>query len=793
MNPTLSRYVGKSVPRKEDARLLAGAGRYLADIVLPNMLHVAFLRSSIPHARIKSIDVSRARALPGVVEILTGMDIWPFLAPVPGMQNKPPTAWRRAVEHTINIPDQPVLAVDKIRYVGEGIAVIVAIDRYIAEDAAELIDVDLVTLDPVTGIDDAVRMDAPRVHEHLESNVVAEFCVRKGDAASALASAPRKLHHTFYNHRCLALPMECRGVLADYDARMDSITIWSSTQVVHWVRREVAKRLELPESRVRCLAPDVGGGFGVKGHVYPEDILIAFLARRIGRPVRWVEDRQEHLVNSAHARDDRHAVEIGFDNEGRIIALRDQFLKDSGAYTPVGIGAPSNTIAHLMGPYRIPHLEATARIVVTNKTPNAPYRGSGRPEGVFVMERLIDLVAHDLDIDTVEVRRRNMIPASAMPYASGVPYRDGAPTIYDGGDYPAAFENAIAALGGLAQIRERQRNALAEGRYIGLGIGSYVEGTGAGPFEGATVRIEPSGTIYVATGACAQGQGHETVFAQVAADEWGVAPDAVNVVISDTAAITLGYGTIASRSAVNSSSAIRRASGVLREKVLAIAAHILEQDPDDLELRDGRIFSKSKSNVSLSLKDVVAASMPGWDNNRPKGITGGLEVTEYFEPPTVTWAYATHAALIEVDTRIFAPKILKYVVVHDAGVLINPKLAEGQILGGVCQGLGSALLEEVVYSDSAQLLTGSLADYLVPTASDMPSVEIIHIETPSKLNELGVKGLGEGGAIAPPVVIVNAVCDALKPLGFELFATPIRRSDILQAFRKYRAATPLSR
>jgi carbon-monoxide dehydrogenase large subunit len=409
------------------------------------------------------------------------------------------------------------------------------------------------------------------------------------------------------------------------------------------------------------------------------------------------------------------------------------------------------------------------------------------------MERLIDLVAHDLDIDAVEVRRRNMIPASAMPYTSGVPYRDGAPTIYDGGDYPAAFENAIAALGGLAQIRERQRKALAEGRYIGLGIGSYVEGTGAGPFEGATVRIEPSGTIYVATGACAQGQGHETVFAQVAADEWGVAPDAVNVVISDTGAITLGYGTIASRSAVNSSSAIRRASGILREKVLAIAAHILDQDQDDLELRDGRIFSKSKSNVSLSLKEVAAASMPGWDNNRPKGITGGLEVTEYFEPPTVTWAYATHAALIEVDTQIFAPKILKYVVVHDAGVLINPKLAEGQILGGVCQGLGGALLEEVVYSDSAQLLTGSLADYLVPTASDMPSVEIIHIETPSKLNELGVKGLGEGGAIAPPVVIVNAVCDALKPLGFELFATPIRRSDILQAFRNHLAATPLSR
>lgn len=788
MSVVSPRYIGKSVLRKEDARLLAGGGRYLADIVLPRMLHVAFLRSSVPHARIRSIDTSRARALAGVVEILTGADIKPFLAPVPGMQNRPPKQWREAVTHTINIPDQPVLAVDKIRHVGEGLAVIVAESRYIAEDAAELIELDLETVDPVTSIDEALDVDAPRVHEHLESNLVAEFRVRKGDAIAALASAPHTLHHTFYNHRYLALPMECRGVLADYDARMDSITVWSSTQVVHWVRREVAKRLGLPESRVRCVAPDVGGGFGVKGHVYPEDILIAFLARRYGRPVRWVEDRQEHLVNSAHARDDRHEVEIGFDDQGRILAIRDRFVKDSGAYTPVGIGAPSNTIAHLMGPYRIGHLDATARIVVTNKAPNAPYRGSGRPEGVFVMERLVDLVAHELGIDTVEVRRRNLIPADAMPYASGVPYRDGTPTVYDTGDYPAAFEKAIETLGGLADIRQRQRSALAEGRYIGLGIGSYVEGTGAGPFEGATVRIEPSGTLYVATGACAQGQGHETVFAQVAADEWGITPDAVNVVISDTAAIALGYGTIASRSAVNSSSAIRRASSVLRQKVFAIAAHILEESADSLELRDGLVFGKRRPNLSLSLKDIAAASMPGWDNNRPANVTGGLEVTEYFEPPTVTWAYATHATLVEIDTRTFAPKILRYVVAHDAGVLINPKLAEGQIFGGVCQGIGAALLEEVVYSDAGQLLTGSLADYLVPTASDMPSVDVFHTEIPSKLNELGVKGIGEGGAIAPPVTIVNAVCDALRPLNFELFSTPIRRSDILQAFRNHRAA-----
>jgi carbon-monoxide dehydrogenase large subunit len=539
----------------------------------------------------------------------------------------------------------------------------------------------------------------------------------------------------------------------------------------------------MAESRVRCIAPDVGGGFGLKGHVYPEDILIPYLAKQLRRPVRWLEDRQENLTSSAHSRDDLHEVEIGFDNDGRIIALRDHFVKNSGAYTPVGISDPMNTISHIMGPYRVPHLDATAAVVVTNKGPNAPYRGAGRPEGVFVMERLMDLIARDLDIETVDVRRRNMVRADEMPYASGVPYRDGSPATYDSGDYPTVFESAIAALGGIAQIRDAQRSAWTSGRYLGLGIGSYVEGTGSGPFEGATVRLEPSGSLHVATGACAQGQGHKTVFAQVAADEWGVSPDTINVVISDTGAIAFGHGTIASRSAVVSSSAIRMASRVLRTKVLAIAAHILKQDATDLVLRDGRIFNPRKSNISLSLKEIAAAATPGPTDMRPPAMSGGLEVTEYFEPPTVTWAYATHAALVEVDAHTAVPKILKYVVAHDSGVIINPMIAEGQIRGGVCQGIGGAMLEEIVYSKDGQLLTGSLADYLIPTASDVPEIEILHIETPSKLNELGLKGLGEGGTIPPAAVIANAVCDALRPIGFELFSTPIRNSDILRALR----------
>ena len=775
------RYVGQSVPRKEDERLLSGTGMFVADIVLPRMLHVAFVRSSIAHGRIKSIDTAQARRAPGVIEILTGEDIRPFLKPVPGMQNRPPKRWREAVEHDINIPDQPILATGKVRYVGEALAVIVAETRYLAEDAAEMIEVDIEPLQPIAGIDDALATTSNRVHDELKSNIVAKLTVRKGAAEAALASAPRKIRHVFYNHRYLAMPIECRGVAAQYEKHTDSITVWSSTQVVHWVRREVAARLGLPEARVRCIAPDVGGGFGVKGHVYPEDVLISFLARRLGRPVKWTEDRYEHLLNSTHARDDRHDVEVGFDADGRIIALRDRFVKDSGAYTPVGVGAPSNTIAHLLGPYQVPNYEAAATIVVTNKTPNAPYRGSGRPEGVFVTERLMDLIARELGLDPVEVRLRNMVPLEKMPYAVGIPYRDGVPVVYDGGDYPGALRKAVDALGGLAQIREKQQEAWKQGRYLGLGVGCYVEGTGAGPFEGATVRIDPSGTVFVATGACAQGQGHQTVFAQVAADEWGVTPDNVTVSVSDTGTIALGYGTIASRSAVNSSSAIRMASGTLRKKVLALAGHILECSVEDLELRGGRVCVKGVPKMSLSLAEIAQAARPGWDGGRPSDMSAGLEVTEYFEPPTVTWAYASHAALVEIDVATGAPQILKYVVVHDAGVLINPRLADGQIIGGVCQGIGGGLLEEVVYDENAQLLTGSLMDYLIPSASEMPPVELVHMETPSPLNELGVKGLGEGGAIAPPVVIANAVCDALRPVGFEVFSTPVHRSKIIKA------------
>jgi carbon-monoxide dehydrogenase large subunit len=767
-----ARFVGQSYPRREDARLLAGAGRFVADIRLPGMLHVAFLRSAVAHGRIRAIDVGAARALAGVAAVVTADDVNGVLAPIPGMQSWPPKRWRDTVEHAINIPDQKLLADGMVRYVGEPIALVVAADRYIAEDALELIELDIEVLPAVSGIDAALATG---------DNILARFRVVKGNPAARPAGA-RSLRRQFVNHRHTAMPIECRGIIAQYDPISEQLTIWAATQVVHWVRREVALRLDMPEAQVRCVAPDVGGGFGVKGHVYPEDILIPWLARKLGKPVRWIEDRQEHFLNSTHSRDDRHDAEIVFDDTGKVLAVIDHFTKDSGAYTPVGIGTMSNTATHMLGPYHVPAFEALATMVRTNKTPNAPYRGTGRPEGTFVIERLLDLMADALGIDPIEVRRRNMIPAAQMPYAVGVPYRDGVPVIYDSGDFPAAFEQALAALGGLEKFRVEQQAAWREGRFLGLGVAAYVEGTGAGPFEGATVRIDPSGSIYVATGACAQGQGHATVFAQVAADEWGVTPDRVTLGLSDTAAIANGWGTIASRSAVNSSGAIRRASQELRRKVFAIAAHILECGEADLELRDGSVGVVGVPDLQLSLRQIAAAARPGWDNQRPPGMAGGLDVTAYFEPETVTWSYATHAGIIEVLRDTGAIRILRYVVVHDAGTLINPRIADGQILGAICQGIGGALLEELIYDNDGQLLTGSFADYLMPTASDMPPIELHHRQTPTPLNELGIKGLGEGGVAAPPVIIANGVCDALRPIGFEIVATPVRPADIIKAF-----------
>jgi carbon-monoxide dehydrogenase large subunit len=781
--PKKASFVGRSILRREDHRLLTGRGQFIADLQLPHMLHAAFVRSPVAHARIRAVDLSRAAVAPGVAYVLSGADLMQLLPPVPDTQLSLPRKWTTLIQHRFINPQQPLLAHDKVRHVGEAVAVIVAESRYAAEDAAQLVTLDLDPLPSVADPESALRADSPIIHEKFQSNLIGAFTVGKGDIDAAFGRSPHRLQRRFHHHRYAAAPMECRGVVGMYDQRTDSVTIWSATQVVHWVRREAAAVLRLPEARVRCVAPDVGGGFGVKGHVYPEDLLIPFLARTLGRPVQWIEDRREHLICSCHSRDQIHDVEVGFDDAGRILALRDNFIVDGGAWNPIGAGVVYNTAVHLIGPYKIDALAIGARIAATNKVPNAPYRGAGRPEAAFATERIIDLVAGELRLEPAEVRLRNMICPDEMPYRVGLPYRDGEPIVYDGGDYPGALQQALAAIGGIAAFRERQRAARRERRYLGLGIGCYVEGTGVGPFESAIVRIDPSGKIYVSSGACPQGQGMETIFAQVVADTWSVEPHDVVMSLADTAGIAIGFGTIASRTTVTLSAAIHGASERLRAKVFAIAANLLECAPADLELRRGHVGIVGVPGAEISLAKVAQAARPGWDHGRPRGIDAGLEETYYYEPPTVTWSYAVHVATLEIDIELGGVNIEKYAIAHDCGVVVNPMLVEGQIVGGAAQGIGGALLEEFTYDSEAQPLTGSFMDYMVPTACEIPRMHLIHQHSPSPLNPLGVKGAGEGGPIAPPAVIANALSDALRPFRAEFNKTPLKPQLIQQTAR----------
>lgn len=772
------RFIGKALPRREDARLLTGRGQFVADLKLPDMLHAVFVRSSVAHGRIRSVDLSSAAAAPGVVMVMSGADLLQLLPPVPDTQLSLPRKWTAQVQHSFLNPQQPLLAHDKVRHVGEAVAVILAESRYLAEDAAELVKVDVEPLPAVVDAEQALTADSSVLHEQYGTNLIGEFEIEKGDVDAALARAPHRLKRRFHHHRYAAIPMECRGVASVYNSRSDSLSIWSSCQVVHWLRREASTVLNLPEARIRCVALDVGGGFGVKGHVYPEELLIPFLAREVGRPVRWIEDRHEHFMAACHSRDQIHHVEVGFDDEGRLLAFRDSFIADCGAWNPIGAGIAYNTAVHLPGPYKLDNFAVRARIASTNKVPNAPYRGAGRPEASFAMERIIDLIATELGRDPAEVRMTNLVPAAEMPYHLGIPYRDGEPIVYDSGDYPKALQCVLDAIGGVEAFRARQRKAREQGRYLGLGLGCYVEGTGVGPFESATVRIDPTGKVYVASGACPQGQGMETIFSQIVADTWKVNPNDVVMALADTSAISIGFGTIASRSTVTLSAAIHYASERLREKVFAIAANMLECAPEDLELRNSSVGIVGVPGSQVTLASIAKASRPGWDHARPPGMPAGLEETYYYEPPTVTWSYAMHAAIVDVDVKIGRIKIDKYAIVHDCGVAVNPMLVEGQIHGGTVQGLGGALLEEFTYDAEGQLLTGSFMDYLLPTASDVPHLDLIHLHHPSPLNPLGVKGVGEGSAIAPPVVIANAVSNALAPFKVEFNTTPVKPEQI---------------
>jgi carbon-monoxide dehydrogenase large subunit len=776
MAKTSSRFIGRSITPDKSGRFVTGNGIYVGDVRLPNMLFAAVLRSMHAHALIRSVGVKEALALDGVVGVWTGREIERLISPFPESFEIHPTRWLEGVKPVLQGPRSTALAQEKVHYVGEPVAIVVAENRAQAEDAVDAIVVDYEELPVVIDPEESIKPDATLVHEGSNNNVVFSFSIDKGNIDQALRAAPLKLNERFRHHRYCAAPLECRGVVAWIEPKTNILTVWSSTQMPHLVRRQIAAQLDLPEARVRVIAPDVGGGFGPKVFVYPEEILVPFLALQLGRPVKWIEDRMEHFISTAHGRDQLHDVECAFDSEGRVLALRDRFLLDNGAYNPMGLTDAYNTAAHIQGPYKIPHLSVTGTCVSTNKVPNAPYRGAGRPEAVFVMERCIDTIAARLGLDPAEVRRRNLVQPEEMPYQAGILYRDGEPVCYDSGNFPETLRRALQSADYDA-LRKRQQELRKNGRYLGIGIGCYVEGTGVGSFEGAKVRIDPSGKLVIATGATGHGQSHETVYAQIAADLWGVSLEEISLIEGDTAAIAFGCGTFGSRSTVNVGSAIHGASVRLKEKVLRLAAHILEASPHDLDLSDGKVFVRGMPQRSISLSALARAAVPGWASKLPEELEPGLEEIFYFVPPTVTWANAVHVAVIEVDVQTGGIKLLDYSVAHDAGRLINPLLVDGQIHGGVAQGIGATLYEEIAYDQNGQLLSGSFVNYLLPGSMEVPSIKTVHLESPSPLNPLGVKGLGEGGAIAPPAAIANALADALsdfRPQVNEIPLTPDR-------------------
>ena len=770
-----ARYFGAAVRRREDPRFLRGEGRFVDDVTLPGLLHAACVRSPHAHARIRSIDAAAARAMPGVAAVFTHADLARWLKPLPLFGAAPP-GLAAAVRFDVRQAPQLALCKDVVRHVGEIVAMVVADSRARAEDAAEAVAVEWEPLPALTDMVAAGEPGARLLYPEWGTNVAVGFRHAIGDAERALAAADVVVEETFRIQRYVGMPLETRGVVAQWDRRDGTLTTWNSTQVSHFVQQGLVAALELPPHKIRVIAPDLGGGFGTKASGYPEDVLVPLAARALHRPVKWIEDRREHMMAAAHARHQTHTIRLGARRDGTIVGLADRIWLDLGAYNVWGIVLPYNTVAHLIGPYRIRDMTVDVKGVVTNKTPNAPYRGAGRPETVFAMDRAVDCLARQLGMDPADLRRKNYIRADELPWDFGMPYRDGNPLVYDSGDFPAALESALAAAGYDA-FRREQPALRARGLWRGIGISGYVEGTAIGPFEGAHVTVDLTGRVRVATGAVSSGQGHETSFAQVAADALGVPLDWITVVGGDTAAVPFGVGTFASRSGVTAGNSIADAARQVRAKLVAAAAALLEAAPDDVDIEDGKAFVRGAPASAVDLGAVVQASIPTFA--KPGVATPDFEASAYHHVPTVTYASAVHVAQVEVDPGTGAVRLLGYVVAHDCGKVINPTIVEGQVHGGVAQGVGGALFEEMVYDAEGQLLTGTLMDYLVPSATDLPRIETVHLEFPSPRNPLGMKGLGEGGAISPPAAIANAIDDALAPLGVRVTETPASPARVL--------------
>ena len=772
-----TRYFGAPIKRNEDARLLRGRALFVDDVEFPDMLHAAFLRSAVAHARIRGIDVSAARRRAGVVAVYTATDLGDYWQPGPLLVPPPPIAGI-----TFNQRTQVPLGKDKVRHVGEPLAVVIAENRAIAEDALADIVVELDPLPAVADIERALDPSAATVHDDLRSNVAAHVRQTKGDYAAALARAAHVVRRRLRYDRGTSSPIETRGVVARWDARAGQLTVWDTTQAPVFLRGGLAGMLGLGERQVRVIAPFVGGGFGPKIMLfYPEEVVLPWVAMRLERPIKWIEDRKEHFFATTQERGQVHDAEMALDRDGRILGIKDVFLHDSGAYDPYGLTVPINSQCTLLGPYTIENYDSTFTAVFTNKPTVTPYRGAGRQHGVFVVERLLDLAAHDLGIDRAEIRRRNFIPADAFPYDNKIIYQDFAPLSYDSGNYPPILAKALEMIGYDAFLKEEQPRLRAAGRHVGIGIAAYVEGTGIGPYEGAKVQVQANGKVSVATGIGTQGQGHFTSFAQIVADEVGVDVTDVDVVTGDTDQFYWGAGTFASRGAVVAGNAISAAAKAVRSKILQVASEHFECAEQDLDIADGRVAIVGVPGRTVRLGELALKANPMRGAVKP-GTEPGLEATRYFGPPGGATASGVHAVIVEIDPETFGLTIRKYVVVHDCGTVINPMILAGQIHGGVAQGIGNAFYEQLIFDESAQLLNGSLADYLLPTALDVPTIETAHTLTPSPLNPLGIKGAGEAGAIPVGPLFAQAIEDALDlpRKGIELLEIPLSPARLWQ-------------
>ncbi|HEV3469660.1 MAG TPA: xanthine dehydrogenase family protein molybdopterin-binding subunit [Pyrinomonadaceae bacterium] len=803
----MGKYVGERVKRTEDPRLIQGLAHYVDDIRLPDTLHVAFVRSIYAHARVAGVDAAEALKAPGVVAVYTGKDVAGKVGPVPCAGNLP----------DLKVPDHRVLAADKVYFVGHPVACVVAADAYAARDAAELVTVDYEDLPAVTDPEEAAKDGGPVIHEQFGSNVAYRLTAGEGDIEAALASADRVVRQRILNQRLAPVAMEPRGVLARYLPGEQELTVWSSTQIPHLLRTQLALMIGVPENRLRVITPEVGGGFGSKLNVYAEEALLGWISMQLGRPVKWIETRRENMQATIHGRGQVGEIEIGCKNDGTLTGLRYNVTADLGAYLQLLTPAiPTLTGLMLSGCYKIPAIQINVTAVFTNKMATDAYRGAGRPEATYVVERALDLVADELGLDPVEVRRRN------FPAPEEFPFKTATGLFYDSGNYEGALSKALENAG-YERLREEQRAAREEGRLVGIGVSTYVEICALGPsqampaggWESATVRIEPTGKVTVLTGASPHGQGQETSFAQLAADELGVDLGDVTVIHGDTSIVQYGIGTFGSRATAVGGTAVYVAIERLKEKAGKIAAHMLGTDASAVAFAEGKFTMKGAKKAaaaggdptqvpepvlpagqdpagalpepeperkSVTIQEVALAAHLG--KELPPDTEPGLSATYFFEPKNFTFPFGTHVAVVEVDRETGEVELRRYVAVDDCGRVINPMLVDGQVHGGIVQSIGQALYEEVVYDEQGQLVTGTLMDYAVPRARMIPWFELDRTETPTDVNPMGVKGVGEAGTIGATPAIVNAVVDALSPLGVRHLDMPIRPETVWRIINK---------